>query len=116
MIKINVLDEIGPICVDPDDGERLCDHVRRALAEGDRVTLDFSGVTTLTSSFLNSALGCLLGTFPEDELARRLSWTGLDETDEDLVKLVVKNAVRFYSASADHQTVMVAASRRAFEE
>ena len=69
MQTIKVVDEIGPVCVDPEDGTLLCQQSCTALSQGIDVRLDFSGVKTLTSSFLNAALGCLFASFSVDTLS-----------------------------------------------
>jgi uncharacterized protein DUF4325 len=112
-MQISVLNCFGPICADPDDGGRLCDQTRQALESGDCVVLDFSGVTTLTSAFLNAAIGCLFGSFAVEELDRRLSWIGLDKTDESLMRLVRSNAVRFFAANTEQRARMIAAENNA---
>jgi hypothetical protein len=78
--------------------------------------LDFSGVRTLTSSFLNAAVGCLVASFSINRLDTQLKWTGLDATDEKLLRLVLKNAARFYSATPDGRAAMAAAASRAIED
>jgi len=47
MQTIRVIDEIGPVCVDPEDGTLLCQKSCAALSQGLDVLLDFSGVKTL---------------------------------------------------------------------
>ena len=42
--------------------------------------------TTLTSAYLNAAVGCLYGSFDVADLDLRLSWVGLDQTDESLLR------------------------------
>ena len=112
-MQIPVLDFFGSICADPDDGSSLCDQTRHALEAGEFVILDFDGVTTLTSAFLNAAIGCLYGSFAEEDLDRRLSWIGLDQTDESLMRLVRSNAIRFFAANADQRARMVTAENNA---
>ncbi|HKM81635.1 MAG TPA: STAS-like domain-containing protein [Candidatus Acidoferrum sp.] len=82
---------------------------------GARCASRFSGVKTLTSSFLNAALGCLFASFSVDTLTQKLKYIGLDPTDEKLVRLVVTNAIRFYAATPEQQQAMAAATSRAFE-
>ncbi len=115
MHTIKVIDEIGPVCVDPEDGTLLCQQSCTALSQGLDVLLDFSGVKTLTSSFLNAALGCLFASFSVDTLTQKLKYIGLDPTDEKLVRLVVSNAIRFYAATPEQQQAMAAATSRAFD-
>ena len=111
-MQISVLKLCGSICADPDTGGCLCDQTRQALEAGESVVLDCGGVTTLTSAFLNAAVGCLYGSFAVEELDRRLSWSGLDQTDESLIRLVRANAVRFFAATADQRARMVAAENK----
>lgn len=116
MTSIRVVELVGPVCVDPEDGSGLCQESHSALSQGASVLLDFTGVQTLTSSFLNSAVACLFASYPAETLGQRLQWTGLDSTDERLVNLVLKNAARFYSATPEQQAAMAAASTRAIED
>lgn len=95
---VQVVERFGPICVDPDDGSQLCSEISEILEQGQSVCLDFAGVTTLTSSFLNAAIGCLYGAFDMEDLSQRLTWTGLDETDESIVRLVQRNAIQYFKA------------------
>lgn len=99
-MRIPVVDLCGPICVDPDDGFRVCEQARPALERGDVVVLDFDGVTDLTGSFLNAAVGCLYGSFSADDLAQRLTCLGLDATDEAVLRVVQENAVEFFALNS----------------
>jgi hypothetical protein len=116
MTDIRVVDLFGPICVDSDDGAKLCDLAHEALNRGETVCLDFSGVTTLASAFLNMAVGCLYSFFGKDELDRRLHWKGLDPTDEGVMRFVQRNAIRFYSAKQPQREALLLSSARAAEE
>lgn len=107
MLDIRVNDLFGPICVDPDDAATLCNMAHDALGQGDTVCLDFTGVTTLASLFLNTAVGCLYAYFGKDDLDRRLLWKGLDPTDESVMRFVQRNAIRFYSANRTQQEALL---------
>jgi STAS-like domain of unknown function (DUF4325) len=116
MIQIRVLDVIGPICVDPEDGTVLCALTRDALSQGSAVKLDFEGVRTLTGSFLNSAVGCLRATFSAEVVRDNLFWDGLDVEDQALLRLVLNNANRFYNANQDGRDALTSASLSAIED
>ena len=116
MTEIIVLDVVGPVCVDPEDGALLCQRSHTAFCNGPKVLFNFSGVQTLTSSFLNAALACMFATYSIDTIKERIGWTGLDPIDDNLMRLAFKNAVRFYSASPEQQKAINAISRRAIEE
>jgi STAS-like domain of unknown function (DUF4325) len=113
MAESCVTDLVSPICVDPNDGAVQCLRARDAICRGKQVTLNFAGVLALTSSFLNSAIGCLVGDFPSEMIQNCLFWCGLDKGDEELVNLVVKNAQRFYAATPAAREAIVAASTAA---
>ena len=93
----------GPYCVDPDDGVRVAAPAVDVLRHGEPVCLDFTGVTTLTSSFLNVAIGALYGQFDADFLDGNLRWIGVDTTDESLIRLVRDNAIRYFSAALEQR-------------
>lgn len=114
-MRIQVAQFFGQVCVDPDDGSRLCEQARSVLLRGESVCLDFDGVTTLTSSFLNAAIGCLYGTFSADDLARRLTWSGLDATDDSLMRLVQENAIRYFAATDAQREQLAEAARQPVE-
>lgn len=60
------------VCVTSQDGQRVYAQLYEALAGGHRVSLSFSGVTRMTTAFLNSAVGQLYGEFPADEIRKRM--------------------------------------------
>lgn len=114
-MTIRVVQLCGSVCVDPDDGAQLCEQAAAAMERGESVHLDFEGVTTLTSSFLNAAIGCLYGTFSREDLAARLTWSGLDATDDSLMRLVQENAVRFFTATESQRAQLAEAARHTIE-
>jgi hypothetical protein len=113
MVEIAIVDRFGPICVDADDGGKLFEAVQEALDKGEEVMLAFEGVSTITSVFLNTAVGCLYAYFDKSDLERRLHWRGLDATDESMLQLVKRNAIRFYSAGDADRITLAAAAERA---
>jgi STAS-like domain of unknown function (DUF4325) len=113
MTTIQVFHRFGTVCVDSDEGAALCGLIRDVLSTDDCVMLDFEGVGTLTSSFLNAAIGCLYSSFSADELECRLRWRGLDDTDEGILHLVMKNAALFYAADQEQRDMMSSVSAQA---
>ncbi len=116
MTDIRVIDLFGPICVDSDDGAKLHQLIHQALNRGETVCLDFDCITTLTSSFLSVAVGRLYSCFNTDDLDRRLRWKGLDPVDEGMMRLIQRNAIRFYSATESQQEALLSSAVRAMEE
>jgi hypothetical protein len=115
MFEIRIHDLCGPICVDSENGARLCEQLRLALERGETVCLDFSGVTTLATAFLSPAVGGLYGSFTRDDLDRRLLWKGLDSTGDALLRLVQQHAIRFSAATSAQQEALISATGRAVE-
>jgi hypothetical protein len=54
-----VKDRIGEVCYLSDMGQDLYKEIEPAIAKGEPVLLDFSGVELVTACFLNSAIGQL---------------------------------------------------------
>src|SRR5580692_13225860 len=112
MTEIRVTNLFGPICVDSEEGIRLCDQIHAGLVRGEAVSLDFTDVTTLASAFLNTAVGCLYASFSKEDLDRRLLWKGLDPTDDAVMRFVQRNAIRFYAAKQPQQEALRSAAAR----
>ncbi len=110
MITLSVLEICGPICVDSMDGVKIRDLVRDALSRGESVCLDFRSVTTLASAFLGPAIGSLYANFCKDDLEARLHWTGLDTTDESMLKIVQRKAQQFYAADKVQQQALLSST------
>ncbi|MHC5537100.1 STAS-like domain-containing protein [Singulisphaera rosea] len=104
---VKVAEKFGPVCVDPDAGTDLCDVLAAALASGEHVQVDFEGVSSLATLFLNSAIGCLYGKFPHEYVDAKLEPVGLDDLDLEFMRVVRDNAIRFYSSS-DSQKAQLA--------
>ena len=56
--KISVFEVVGsPLCVASNDGQKVYNRLAAAIQDGRSVALSFHNVTTLTSAFLNAAIG-----------------------------------------------------------
>lgn len=62
----------GGVCVSASDGQKVYEIIQKAVAGGDRVILSFSGITRMTTAFLNAAVGQLYGEFSEEVIRQRL--------------------------------------------
>ncbi len=68
-VSISVFEVVGsPLCVASDNGQKVYDRIALALREDRRVTVSFLNVTSLTSAFLNAAIGQLYGSFTEEQI------------------------------------------------
>ena len=75
-----------------------------------------SALKTITSSFLNTTIGKLVGKLGEKDFDRQITWDGLDDTDAQLVKLVVENAKEHYNKSIDDRKTEENIVKRIVEE
>jgi hypothetical protein len=96
-ISIMVFEVVGSgICVSSDDGQTVHDRIAAALREGKKVKLSFLNVESLTSAFLNAAIGQLYGQFPEEMIRGALSVADMEQDDLALLKRVVETAKEFF--------------------
>ncbi len=96
-IKISVFGTVGsPLCVASGDGQKVYDRLSTALENERCVVLSFHNITTLTSAFLNSAIGQLYGTFSEEEVRAQLKVEDMEQDDLALLKRVVDNAKLYF--------------------
>lgn len=102
-MRILLASVIGPVCVSQEDGVRVFETIFAALRSRDTVDLDFAGVTTLTSSFLNRAYGRLFGLLPAEHVDAHIRFENLESDDRALLDLVRQNSIRFYQANPDQQ-------------
>lgn len=71
-VRINIL-EVCPSTITNRDGEPLKVTMSNALDGGSVIVLSFHGVTTLTTSFLNSSLGEVVENYGFDALKGKIS-------------------------------------------
>lgn len=87
----------GGVCVSASDGQRVYKEVQKAVADGDRVVLSFSGITRMTTAFLNAAVGQLYGEFSEEVIRQRLAPpVDFEGWHLSRLKLVVDRAKAFF--------------------
>lgn len=96
-ITLSVFEIVGsPLCVASDDGQRVYDRIASAFKEDRNVTLSFLNVSSVTSAFLNAAIGQLYGTFKEDQIRSRLQVKDMQPDDLALLKRVVETAKEYF--------------------
>lgn len=96
-VTISIFEVIGsPLCVAAGDGQKVYDRLAAAIREDRRVILSFHNVSTLTSAFLNAAVGQLYGEFSEDQIRASLSVQDMAADDLALLKQVVDTAKAYF--------------------
>jgi hypothetical protein len=96
-ITLSIFEVVGsPLCVASDDGQRVHDRIAAALKEGSNVAVSFLNVSSLTSAFLNAAIGQLYGSFTENQIRSRLTVKDIQPDDLALLKRVVETAKQYF--------------------
>ncbi|MGH8558375.1 MAG: STAS-like domain-containing protein [Methylococcales bacterium] len=96
-LELSLYEIVGsPLCVASDDGQKVYDRLAAALKERRGITLSFHNVTTLTSAFLNAAIGQLYGAFSEEEIRGLLKVQNIQSDDVALLKRVVETAKQYF--------------------
>ncbi len=96
-IVVSIFEVVGsPLCVASGDGQKVYDRLAAALKQDRRVSLSFRNVSTLTSAFLNTAIGQLYGEFNEKQIRALLKVEDMESDDVTLLKRVVDTAKQYF--------------------
>lgn len=99
-VMISIFEVVGsPLCVASGDGQKVYERLASALKEGGSVFLSFHNVSTLTSAFLNAAIGQLYGKFTEEQIRSLLKVQDIQPDDLALLKRVVETAKEYFKDS-----------------
>ncbi len=88
------------LCVASQDGQKVFEQIQQALKDGKKVRLSFQNVESLTSAFLNVAVGQLYGFFDHNLLKESLSVTDIEKDDQSLLKRVIETAKQYFKDPA----------------
>jgi hypothetical protein len=96
-LNLSLYEIVGSsLCVASDDGQKVHDRIAVAFREGHGVILSFHNINTLTSAFLNAAIGQLYGEFTEGEIRESLEVADMQPDDQILLKRVVDTAKEYF--------------------
>lgn len=101
-VELRVVDFGSEKAVASEDGMGLYAVIRDELRSGHSVLLDFDGVYTLTSAFLNAAIGQLLATYTPDELRAKVLIKSDDQDALRLIRRVVERAKDYFDDPDRH--------------
>ena len=94
---LSVYEVVGsPLCVASGDGQKVFERISAAMKENRPVILTFKNVASMTSAFLNAAIGQLYGYFKEDQIRALLRVQNLGQDDLALLKRVVDGAKEYF--------------------
>ena len=96
-ITVSIFEVVGSsLCVASDDGQKIYDRLASVFKQDRVVVLSFRNVTTLTSAFLNAAIGQLYGEFDEEKIRSLLRVEEMESDDLALLKRVVDTAKQYF--------------------
>ena len=96
-LMISVFEVVGsPLCVASSDGQKVYERLASAMKEGWSVTVSFYNISTLTSAFLNAAIGQLYGEFSQEKIRALLKVQDMQPDDLALLKRVVETAKEYF--------------------
>jgi|SRR6266851_4591701 len=73
-VPINIAKIVGGgICVAAEDGNKVHDAIRTEIEKGNRIVISFSGITRMTTAFLNAAIGQLYGEYSDEHIRKHLA-------------------------------------------
>ena len=71
-MRVKLTELIGEKCESIDDGEKLYQAIHKEIQAGSAVELDFTGVRSIITPFLNASIGKLLDLFEKETLMEKL--------------------------------------------
>lgn len=83
--------------VTSEEGQPIYEAIIKFLKEGEVVTLDFEGVTFLTTAFLNVVIGTLYKDYSSEQLKDILKLKNVSPETASRIKRVTDNAKSFYA-------------------
>ena len=96
-ITLYIYEIVGSsLCISSEDGQKVFEQIATALRDGQKILLSFRNVESLTSAFLNAAIGQLYGQFPEEQIRDNLSVGDIERDDLALLKRVIDTAKVYF--------------------
>lgn len=96
MEKIVIKDIIGVRATDMKQGNKIYDLIVRGFQSENSVCVDFKGMTTILSIFLNNSIGALYKDYTSEYLNANLELLHLSEYDRFILQQVTTRAKDFY--------------------
>lgn len=83
--------------VTSEEGLPIFERIMSSLKIGEKVELDFEGVTFMTTAFLNVVIGSLYKDYSSDQLKENLMLKSVSPETAQRIKKVTDNAKLFYA-------------------
>ena len=96
-IKVNIFNLVGNgDCTLPEDGNKIFDILKKALNDDKKIIISFKNINSITSAFLNSAIGKLYGEFEESRIKDSLEIEDILIEDKIILKRVISGAKLYF--------------------
>lgn len=89
--------------VTPEEGTPVYNSIIEAFKNGKVVTLDFEGISMLTTAFLNVVIGDLYKDYSSEELKSKLYLVNYSDATAKRIKKVTDNAKLFYKDESSYK-------------
>lgn len=94
---IKIVEIIGDRATDMRQGDEIYSLIVEQFHKKEKVTIDFAGLKTVLSTFLNNAIGTLYKDYSSEFLNENLKVANLCQDDLFILKRVIKRAKDFYA-------------------
>ncbi len=105
-MNIKVLDIVGDRATDMKQGDQIYELILKQFKNGNKVELDFDGMVTILSTFLNNAIGTLYQDYTSDFLNANLQILNMNGDDKFILRRVIKRAKEFYANEKEITNVL----------
>ena len=103
-IKVDkVLD--SSFAVSTEEGEKIFRLINESFSQKEDVSIDFSNVELIVSTFLNAAIGQLYGAFTTEYIQQHLSIVHMSQDDLGTLKLVTDRAKEYFRDKRGFESV-----------
>jgi hypothetical protein len=99
MKEILVFDIVGKNAISMNSGTKLHTVLLAEIEKEHLVNLNFEGVELFASPFFNASIGYALQDMSITDLQQKMKISGLSDVGNELLTLVIENAIKFYSES-----------------
>lgn len=80
-----------------EQGNILYNEIIRLLKKNEKVNIDFSGIESIITPFLNASIGKLYESYTSEKIKNCLKITNQPEGTNRKFNMVIRNAKQFYS-------------------
>lgn len=104
---INVLEVIdSPSALTQEEGNMVYEEIVSALDHREKITVDFEGIESMISPFLNNSIGQLYGRYNSDEIKEYLDLKDFPQNKIGTLNVVISNAKKFYNNPKRYEDIV----------